>query len=110
MLCPTVSICKEKIVGFCCLIKLDYSVFLFLLKSRCFRYEALKKVMEEKKKEMEKQMELQAVEVSDGHHQSHQNGGYQSRQNSVRADRKYEPRFHREVISSSHLSWTIKSY
>ena len=52
--------------------------------------------MEEKKKEVEKQMELQAVECGDA---GHQNGGYHSRRNSVRNGKydKYEPRFHREV-------------
>ena len=60
------------------------------------RYEALRKMMEEKKKEVEKQMELQAVECGDA---GHQNGGYHSRRNSVRNGKydKYEPRFHREV-------------
>ena len=64
------------------------------------RYLAVKKVMEEKKKEMEKQMELQAVECGDGG--GHQNGGYHSRRNSVR-NTKYEPRFHREV--NIHISY-----
>ena len=65
------------------------------------RYLAVKKVMEEKKKEMEKQMELQAVECGDGGG-GHQNGGYHSRRNSVR-NTKYEPRFHREV--NIHISY-----
>ena len=53
--------------------------------------------MEEKKKEMEKQMELQAVDCGDG---GHQNVGYHSRRNSFRNSGKFEPRFHREVSQS----------
>ena len=60
------------------------------------RYNALKKIMEDKKQEVEKQMELQAVEHGEGG--GHQNGGYHSRRNSgSRHPSKYEPRFHREV-------------
>ena len=61
------------------------------------RYLALKNMMEEKKKEMEKQMELQAVESAElGGHSSYP--GYHSRRNSASArNGKLEPRFHREV-------------
>ena len=59
------------------------------------RYLALKNLMEEKKKEMEKQMELQAVEAAEMGNQSGY-AGYHSRRNSVR-NGKSEPRFHREV-------------
>ena len=66
------------------------------------RYLALKNMMEEKKKEMEKQMELQAVESAEmGTHSNYP--GYHSRRNSASArNGKLEPaRFHREVKLTS---------
>ena len=58
------------------------------------RYNALKKIMEEKKLEVEKQIEHGGESgVTMGHH----NGGYHSRRNSGARNGKYEPRFHREV-------------
>ena len=54
------------------------------------RFLALQKLMEEKKQEMEKQMELKSLEVQDS---SYQNG--YNRKNSIRTPKN--ERFHREV-------------
>ena len=58
------------------------------------RYNALKKIMEEKKLEVEKQIEHGG---ETGGTMGHHNGGYHSRRNSGARNGKYEPRFHREV-------------
>ena len=66
------------------------------------RYNALKKIMDDKKVEQEKAMELPhpAVECGEETRAGHINGGY-SRRGSRGRDKydssKYEPRFHREV-------------
>ena len=66
------------------------------------RYNALKKIMDDKKVEQEKAMELPhpAVECGEEARAGHINGGY-SRRGSRGRDKydssKYEPRFHREV-------------
>ena len=54
------------------------------------RYLALQKLMEEKRQEMEKQMELKSIEVMDS---NHQNGFH--RKNSIRTPKN--ERFQREV-------------
>ena len=73
------------------------------------RYNALKKIMDDKKVEQEKAMELPqpAVECGEEARAGHINGGY-SRQGSRGRDKydssKYEPRFHREV-SHAVMQW-----
>ena len=60
------------------------------------RFLALQKLMEEKKQEMEKQMELKSLEVQDS---SYQNG--YNRKNSIRTPKN--ERFQREVSFTSQL-------
>ena len=66
------------------------------------RYNALKKIMDDKKVEQEKALELPqpAVECGEETRAGHINGGYSSRGSRGRDkydSSKYEPRFHREV-------------
>ena len=66
------------------------------------RYNALKKIMDDKKVEQEKALELPqpAVECGEEARAGHINGGYSSRGSRGRDkydSSKYEPRFHREV-------------
>ena len=59
------------------------------------RFLALQKLMEEKRQEMEKQMELKSLEVQDS---SYQNG--YNRKNSIRTPKN--ERFQREVSFTTH--------
>ena len=68
------------------------------------RYNALKKIMEEKKLEVEKQIEHGG---ESGGALGHHNGGYHSRRNSGARNGKYEPRFHREVSLSGKVCLEI---